>query len=588
MEGTKNFSRSKIKNICEGIRRSPLNYTQSVVAANLLAGGLANFHFLIADFPRSTIREWDSLIINTLKKKLNIGGSTANIHFTLPCLAGQTHFVPLESLCDSIQIGEAGFIRLNDNNTMVGRLTRARLQKLADLRTMTGCPLRYPTNLTSYRNTNHMVAVENSLHNLGLTLDTDTMISPQPRTYDIPMHRALEQQQFETVRKMLASKHLTFIGHIATEDGQSMINMGVAQDILQSFICEEGSHKLLAHLTVSSSKADTHPAPPSIAEKTQTSIRKDQYNISSTPPTISNAPPSAPRLSVSDGSMREGKAAFATLPLQNCTTSCTGRVIGKQNVAKSEILGCYAAAKDTPEGQSIINILDNLGVVTTLNRGPPRFSRHRLRRNNRTSWNLLFGTIENRHITMSGLWMKGHTKRTSIVNKLQNETDKQAGIATNNNDIDFNRFPLFDEDFLVFDNKGDLIECDVKLAAIQRAAQVQYIKFREKHLTDNNNPSTLINFSNKLIMKLGGAHNIDKTSQSTLCDPSQHRLIIHARSNSLPSGTRLHKLNPAAFPMNTCPLCNSETDTPAHALWECSTHKKRLEILTKVCLLYLW
>ena len=268
-------------------------------------------------------------------------------------------------------------------------------------------------------------------------------------------------------------------------------------------------------------------------------------------------------------------------PLQNCTTSYTGRVIGKQNVAKSEILGCYAAAKDTPEGQSIINILDNLGVVTTLNRGPPRFSRHRLRRNNRPSWNLLFGTIERRHITMSGLWMKGHTKRTSIVNKLQNETDKRAGIATNNNDIEFNRFPLYDKDFLVFDNKGDLIECDIKLAAIQRAAQVQYIKFREKRLIDNNNPSTLINFTDKLIMKLGGAHNIDKTSQSTLRDPSQHRLIIHARSNSLPSGTRLHKLNPAAFPLDTCPLCETETDTPAHALWECSKHKTRLEILTK-------
>ena len=40
----------KIKKICDGIRRSPLSYTQSVVAANLLAGGLANFHFLIVDF----------------------------------------------------------------------------------------------------------------------------------------------------------------------------------------------------------------------------------------------------------------------------------------------------------------------------------------------------------------------------------------------------------------------------------------------------------------------------------------------------------------------------------------------------------
>jgi hypothetical protein len=147
------------------------------------------------------------------------------------------------------------------------------------------------------------------------------------------MHKALEQQQYEAVSKMLASKRRTFIGHIATNDGQSMINMGVAQDILQSLICEEGSHKLLAHLAVSPSNSDTCPALPSIAEKTQTPNRKDQYDISSTSPIISNAPLTAPRLSVSDGSMREGKAAFSTIPLQNCTTSYTERVIGKQNVA---------------------------------------------------------------------------------------------------------------------------------------------------------------------------------------------------------------------------------------------------------------
>ena len=176
----------KIKKICDGIRRSPLSYTQSVVAANLLAGGLANFHFLIADFSRSTIQEWDTAITNTLKQKLGIGTHTANIHFTLPCLAGKTHFVPLEALWDSIQVGEAGFIRLNDNDTLVGRLTRARLQNLADLRANPGCPLNNPTSSSLHRHNNHMVAVENSLHHLGLTLDSDKMVSPQPRLFDIP------------------------------------------------------------------------------------------------------------------------------------------------------------------------------------------------------------------------------------------------------------------------------------------------------------------------------------------------------------------------------------------------------------------
>jgi hypothetical protein len=197
--------------------------------------------------------------------------------------------------------------------------------------------------------------------------------------------------------------------------------------------------------------------------------------------------------------MRSDKAAFSTLPIQNCTTSCTQRVIGRQNVAKSDILGCYAAAKDTPNGQSITNILDNLGVVTTINRGPPGFSRHRLRRNNRTSWNLLFGTLNHKCVSMDAIWIKGHTMRTNIVNKQHNETDNLAGQATKNDDTLLNKFPLYDEDFLVFDNKGNLIKCDVKLAAIQRAAQIIYINFREKHITENTKPSTLIDFTDTLI-----------------------------------------------------------------------------------------
>jgi hypothetical protein len=66
-----------------------------------------------------------------------------------------------------------------------------------------------------------MVAVENSLHNLGFTLDTDKMISPQPRIYDIPIQKGMDQQHFEFIQKDLASNHLTFIGHLASDDGLS-------------------------------------------------------------------------------------------------------------------------------------------------------------------------------------------------------------------------------------------------------------------------------------------------------------------------------------------------------------------------------
>ena len=62
-------------------------------------------------------------------------------------------------------------------------------------------------------------------------------------------------------------------------------------------------------------------------------------------------------------------------------------------------------------------------------------------------------------------------------------------------------------------------------------------------------------------------------------DPAQHRLIIHTRSNTLPTNTRLHKPNPATFPTDRCPLCTHDTDTPAHALWECQKHTERLDTL---------
>ena len=263
-----------------------------------------------------------------------------------------------------------------------------------------------------------MVAVENSLHNLGFTLDTDKMISPQPRTYDIPIQKGMDQQHSESIQKDLASKHLTFIGHLASDDGLSLMKLGHAQDKgnintkgktpawyerLKESICEKKTCNLKAHLTVSPSNSDSRPIAPSIAEQSQQPNRTDQYVITSTPSIAVNAPSSAPRITVSDGSMRGDKAAFSTLPIQNCTTTCTQRVIGRQNVAKSEILGCYASAKDTPNGQSITNILDNLGVVTTINRGPPGFSRHRLRRNNRTAWNLLFGTLNHKCVSMDAI-----------------------------------------------------------------------------------------------------------------------------------------------------------------------------------------
>ena len=213
------------------------------------------------------------------------------------------------------------------------------------------------------------------------------------------------------------------------------------------------------------------------------------------------------------------------------------RVRGRQNVAKSEILGCYAAALDTPPGSQITNILDNLGVVTTLNRGPPTLARHRLRRTNRTTWNLLFGTISKRNIMMDAIWIKGHTERTSRpANKLHNKCDKLTGLETDKPDLEPSRFPPNDEDFLIMDEHSNLIECDVNIAAIQREAHVCY-----EHFKSNSPDSQLTHHTQALANTLGGVHHTDKQLGYLTKDPATHRLLIHTRSNTLPTRTRLHK-----------------------------------------------
>ena len=69
---------------------------------------------------------------------------------------------------------------------------------------------------------------------------------------------------------------------------------------LKESICEKGSRNLKAHLTVSPLNSVIRPIAPSIAEQSQQPNRTDQYDISSTPPVAVNAPPSAPRITVSE------------------------------------------------------------------------------------------------------------------------------------------------------------------------------------------------------------------------------------------------------------------------------------------------
>jgi len=295
------------------------------------------------------------------------------------------------------------------------------------------------------------------------------MISNTQRKFDIPLKKALTPAHFSSIVTNLSQKNLLFVGQLTDPTGthlkshKQLIDCGLAPKKLKppawflrlkETLCTQHSLELKPCYTISPlhDNEATQPQPPSIATPKPPSKRTTDYSIESRSCALSEAPENSRRTTISDGSMRNGKASFSTLPLQGCKTSCTMRVKGRQNVAKSEILGCYAAALDTPPGSQITNILDNLGVVTTLNRGPPTRARHRLRRTNRTTWNLLFGTISKRNIMMDAIWIKGHTERTSPANKLHNECDELAGLETGKPDLEPSRFPLYDEDFLISTN----------------------------------------------------------------------------------------------------------------------------------------
>ena len=190
-----------------------------------------------------------------------------------------------------------------------------------------------------------MAAVEDSLHHLGLSLDSDKMISTQPRTFDIPIKAALLPIHFDSIQTDLAAKRALFIGHIASHDGTKMltnaeaIQKGILSKLgprpawytrLKESICTQDSHTLLPHLYVSPQDNETQPLAPSISARQHSPNRKEQYSISYSTPILPDAPRSAQRVTVSDGSMRKNKASFSTLPIQNCSTTSTHRVIGRQ------------------------------------------------------------------------------------------------------------------------------------------------------------------------------------------------------------------------------------------------------------------
>ena len=73
--------------------------------------------------------------------------------------------------------------------------------------------------------------VKNSLHHLGLTIDTDLALSPQPRHHDIALHSILPPDKFHAYASKLAHRQALHVGNFASPCGTQMISKQQAQQV---------------------------------------------------------------------------------------------------------------------------------------------------------------------------------------------------------------------------------------------------------------------------------------------------------------------------------------------------------------------
>ena len=183
--------------------------------------------------------------------------------------------------------------------------------------------------------------------------------------------------------------------------------------------------------------------------------------------------PRVPQIWVSDGSGRrlqlnshELSAGCSLLPVQNAYMSLQrGRVAGKQSVYKSELLALVTAAENASLTSRVYCLLDNQSVVLG-SRKPPTSLRARCKRSARGLWNRFFAAIEKRNpaYPLEAIWIRGHTKNTTFVHQLHNACDKMAGEATELPLPITQRFPLHEENALIYDHHNHIVEDNIRAA----------------------------------------------------------------------------------------------------------------------------
>ena len=583
-----------IKAICKNLEIAPITYPQAQIAVNLMLGGFANFHFQYVDIPRTTIRAWDNKIYAALNSKLSLPPGTAHLQHSLPCLAGKNYFRTLESLWDGIQVGET-FIRINDTNTLVSRLTRQRLLSLCEHRGSVHCCLRNPTASKSQRSHNHIVAVENSLAHLGMSIDTDTILSSiQPsRSWDITLHDAIPPHIFPHIAPELKKRNLYYIGDLADPSGT---NFSPLSDLktrglfkrqpplwihtLTHNLCLPNTLTLRPRFRVSSHGSQTRPNPPSCANPaTQPTQRHPIFTAptrTANPYSFSITKPGAIHIYITDGSRirvnGRAQSGFATVPLQNGTHTIYAKPDGKQCNSKTEALGLLSALMETPPTEEGCAFLDNSGVIQVFARGEPLTTRHKLRTKNRTTFMAIWESVKTRPAPFKAHWIVGHSKRKAPVYDAQRLADHLAGAANHLPNPPSRRFPLHDVPFLTFLPDQTLIEDDVRTATIKQGILHQLHTAKTKAIIQKGSISQL----HSHIDSLTRPTTIDKHTQDIITSGNKAsiKFMFELRSNKLYTRERLHKLDQLTTTSPMCPNCenNTQIETNHHAVHACPIH----------------
>ena len=155
------------------------------------------------------------------------------------------------------------------------------------------------------------------------------------------------------------------------------------------------------------------------------------------------------------------------------------RVAGKQSVYKSELLALVMAAENASTTTHVYCLLDNQSVVLG-SRHPTLTLRAHCKRPARELWNRLFTAISLRDpaFPLEAVWIRGHTKHQTYVHQLHNACDKLAGEATELPLPPSHRFPLGEENALVYDHESQIVEDNIRTAIPTQWLSIQLEKLK--------------------------------------------------------------------------------------------------------------